>query len=131
MPNTPNFFAIQDPVFAPAMRNILSITQSYPTTITTTYDGVNPGEHDYISGLIVRLIVPSGFGMIQANELSGPITVINSTQFTMPIDTTNFDPFIIPALQPGYNATPAQVVVWGEINDILTGAVQNILPPQV
>jgi hypothetical protein len=123
-----NFYAVQYPSFQRAMRNILSITNANPALITTTLDGINPGNHDYSTGLIVRIDIPYGFGMEQADKFSGPITVINATQFTLPIDTTTFDPFVIPSYQPGHFGTPAQVVPIGEINEILTMATQNVLP---
>ena len=128
MPTTPNFYAQPFPVFQRAMRNLLSITQDENALITTTFDGINPGNHQYSTGLIVRLYVPAGFGMVQANELYGPITVVNDTQFTITIDTTSFDPFIIPSYQPGAFGTPAQVVPIGEVNSTLTEATQNVLP---
>ncbi len=124
---TPNYYAIQFPSFQRAMRNILSITQDENALVTTTFDGINPGNHQYSTGLIARLYVPRNFGMEQANALEGPITVVNDTQFTIAIDTTSFDAFVIPAYQPGANGTPAQVVPVGEINDILTEATQNVL----
>lgn len=124
---TPNYYAQQFPTFQRAMRNVLSITQAENALVTTTFDGVNPGKHQYSTGLIARLYVPLGFGMVQANQLEGPITVINDTQFTIPIDTTNFDPFVVPAYQPGHFGTPAQVVPVGEISSIITQATQNVL----
>lgn len=127
IPNTPNYYAQQFPTFQRAMRNILSITQDKNALVTTTFDGVNPGNHNYSTGLIARLYVPDGFGMVQVNELEGPITVVNATQFTIPIDTTNFDAFVVPPYQPGNFGTPAQVVPVGEISDILTQATQNVL----
>lgn len=128
IPNTPNYYGVQFPTFQRAMRNILTITQSDNALITTTFDGINPGDHQYQTGLIVRLYVPDGFGMVQVNGSYGPITVVNSTQFTLPIDTTNFDPFVVPAFEPGHFGTPAQVVPFGEINELLTEATQNVLP---
>ncbi len=128
IPNTQSYYATRYPMFQRAMRNVLSITQAENTLVTTTFDGINPGNHQYSTGLVVRLYVPYGFGMVQVNELYGPITVINDTQFTMPIDTTNFDAFVIPEYQPGNFGTPAQVVPIGEVNDILTQATQNVLP---
>lgn len=127
IPNTPNYYAIQFPTFQRAMRNILTITQAENALVTTTFDGVNPGNHQYSTGLIARLLIPNGFGMIQANELEVAITVINATQFTIPIDTTNFDAFSVPPYQPGGFGTPAQVVPVGEINSILTESTQNVL----
>lgn len=128
IPNTPHYYGVPFPTFQRAMRNILSITQDENALVTTTLDGINPGNHQYSTGLIVRLYVPYGFGMVQVNELSGPITVVNETQFIIPIDTTNFDAFVVPSFQPGAFGTPAQVVPVGEINDILTEATQNVLP---
>lgn len=127
MANTPNYYSQQFPTFQRAMRNILSITQDENALVTTTFDGVNPGNHNYSTGLIARLYVPDGFGMVQANQLEAIVTKVNDTQFTIAIDTTTFDPFVVPAYQPGAFGTPAQVVPVGEINNILTQATQNVL----
>ena len=123
-----NYYAVASPIFQHAMRNILSITQSNPALVTTTLDGIVPGDHQYLTGLIVRLFIPDGFGMVQANQLYGPITVTSSSTFTIPIDTTNFDAFSVPAYNPGHFGTPAQTIPIGEVNEILTEATQNVLP---
>lgn len=127
IPNTQNYYAQQFPVFQRAMRNILSITNDENALVTTTFDGVNPGNHQYGTGLIARLYVPDGFGMVQANRLEGVVTKINDTQFTITVNTINFDAFVIPDFQPGSFGTPAQVVPVGEINSILTESTQNVL----
>lgn len=126
MPNTPNYYAQPNPVFQRAMRNILSITQAENALVTTTFDGVNPGNHNYSTGLIARLYIPDGFGMTQADKREGLVTKINDTQFTITINTITFDPFVVPSYQPGAFGTPAQVVPIGEINSILTQATQNV-----
>lgn len=128
IPNTQSYYAVQNPMFQRAMRNILSITQATEALVTTTFDGTTPGDHNYSTGLIVRLVIPHGFGMEQANELYGPITVTSSSTFTIPINTTSFDPFVIPAYNPGHFGTPAQTIPTGEVNEILTEATQNVLP---
>lgn len=128
---TPNFWSVQHAYFQPAMTNILSITNGLPTTITTTFDGINPGNNLYITGLVARLNIPVGFGMQQINQKEAPITVISPSQFTMHIDSTSFDPFVVPAFQPGNFGTPATVTIVGEVNSMLKGAVQNILLPIV
>jgi hypothetical protein len=115
-------------MFQPSMRNILSITRGNPTLITTTFNGVDPGVNQYQTGLIVRIRIPEGFGMIGLDGFQGAITVINPTQFSIAIDTTNFDPFVVPTYQPGNNGTPAQVLAIAEVNSLLTQAVQNVLP---
>lgn len=129
VPNTPNFYAVTNPMFQRAMRNILSITQGNPAIVVTTNDGINFFDNDYQTGLIVRLIVPFGYGMVQANKFVGEITVLSPFAFSIPMDSTNFDPFSAPLLFPGYNGTPAQVIPIGENNDILTEATQNVLLP--
>lgn len=122
------YYAQAFPVYQRAMRNILSITQADPMVITTTYNGLIPQDHNYSSGLIVRLYIPHGFGMEQANQLQGIVTVINATQFSLPVDSSNFDAFVVPPDQPGDFLTPAQVVPVGEVASLLTQATQNVLP---
>ncbi len=114
--------AVQFPVFQPAMRLITAITNSFPMLVTTSF------AHQYISGTIVRLDIPVADGMQQANQLFGPIIVTSPTQFTMPIDSTNFEVFSIPGSPPPFVDTCAQVVPLGENNDILTAATRNVLP---
>ena len=123
-----NYYSVPFPTFQLAMRNILSIAQGVSTLVTTTYDGINPGAHQYSDGLSVRFVIPLGWGMGQLNQVEAFITVVNDTQFTVPINTTSFDPFLVPPYQPGNFGTPPQVVPVGEINDLLTLATQNVLP---
>jgi hypothetical protein len=42
----------------------------------------------------MRLNIPKGYGMQQANQLQGEITVTGDTTFTIDIDTTQMDPFL-------------------------------------
>jgi hypothetical protein len=125
---TPNYFVVNNPPFEPQMFNILSITNAFPCVVTTTADGINPADNGYLTGLIVRLVIPQGFGMVQANGFYSEITVLNSSQFSMPIDTTTMDPFVVPAYNPGHNGTPAQTIPIAEDNEMLRMAVQNVLP---
>jgi hypothetical protein len=104
------------------MRLISAITNANPATITTTFD------NQYKTGLIVRLDLPPAVGMQQANGLTGTITVISPTTFTVNIDTTNFDVFAIPMSPPPHANTCAQVVPIGEVNEILYLATRNVLP---
>jgi hypothetical protein len=113
--NQPYNFTNPTPVFAPAVRDILSITNANPAIVTTTYDGVNPGNHGYLSGLIVRIDVPVNFGMQQLNQFQSTITVLSPSTFSIQADTTGMNPFVIPTYVPGFNGTPAQVVPIGEV----------------
>lgn len=119
-----NYYAVQFPTYQRAMRNILSITQDFPALVTTTFDGLNPGEHQYSSGLIIRFVIPDGYGMKILDKQQAEIIVINATQFTVSIDTTQMDPFVLDDTVP----TPAQTIPFGENNSILTMATKNVLP---
>lgn len=113
--------AQQNPVFQPAMRIIASITKASPALVTTTF------AHNYETGEILRINIPPGFGMQQANQLYAPIIVTGSTTFTIAIDTTKFDTFSAASTFPD-NQQYAQVTPIGESNNQLTAAVQNVLP---
>jgi len=89
-----SILADQRPVFKPAMRIISNITNSLPAQVTTTFD------HGYSDGLVIRLMVPNGYGMIQANQLFGSITVTGITTFNIDIDTRYFSTFIVPVTFP-------------------------------
>lgn len=124
----PNSGAQQKPEFQPAMRQIASITQSNPVVITTTFD------HNYFTGDIVRINIPSKaavpgnslayFGMPEINQKYAAITVTGNTTFTMPIDSTLFQPFSIPA---GSLQFP-QCTNIGEVAQNIWGAEYNTLP---
>lgn len=113
--------AQQYPVFQPAMRVIAAITNGFPAQVTTTFN------HQYASNLIVRINIPLGFGMQEANQLKGTITVNSPTTFLITLDTTGFNPFTIPNNYP-YSYQSATVVPIGEDNSILTQATRNVLP---
>lgn len=114
--------AIPFPTFQPSMRIITAITNSFPAQVTTSFN------NQYITGTIVRLIIPDGFGMTQANQKIGTIVIISPTTFLIDIDTTFYDPFVVPSENPGHYYTKAQVVPIGEVNEILSAATQNVLP---
>ncbi len=110
------------PVFQPAMRLISAITNANPAMVTTTF------AHQYNTGTIVRLDIPSADGMIQANGMSAPIVVNSPTTFFIAIDTTKFDIFSIPMMPGAHENTCAQVVPIGELSSTLIAALVNALP---
>jgi hypothetical protein len=77
--------------------------------------------------MIVRLIIPPGYGMIQANQLYSDITVINATTFTINLDTTQFNAFTTPITSP-QDAQYAQSIPFGEVNSTLLASLKNVLP---
>lgn len=109
--------AVPTPIFQPAMRVITDITNSNPVVITTSFD------NQYVTGLVVRLYVPQGYGITLLNHVEAPITVLTNTTFSMPIDTINMPAYTTPAGAEQF----AQVVPTGEINSILYAATRNIL----
>jgi hypothetical protein len=114
-------YAYQNSTFQPAMRLIAAITNANPAVVTTTF------AHSYLTGLIVRLDLPPAVGMPQANGMTGTITVLSPTTFSINIDTTSFTPFAIPGMPGPHTDICAQVVPIAEVNSSLVQAVQNIL----
>jgi len=122
------YIAQENPIYQPAFRVITAITNANPCVITTSF------AHDYTSGIIVRIIIPSptvvaltqcNFGMNQINGVFSSITVTGDDTFILNgIDTTFFDTFSVPvnALQS------AQCVPIGEVNNTLYSAMRNTLP---
>lgn len=124
--------AQQNPNFQPAMRIISSITNANPAVVTTTFD------HNYSTGEIVRIRIGPGGGMFQIDKEVGAITVTGNTTFTFPLDSTNFDIFVVPAdiqlsatTNPVTSAqkfyTSSVVVPIGEVNNLLSLATRNVL----
>jgi hypothetical protein len=117
-----NIWEEPNPKFKPARRNIDTITNANPALVTTIND------HEYSTGLIVRLIIPSAKGMRDANQLTGTITVTGAKTFTIDIDTTQMDVFIAvvnPAISPLLDVC-AYISPVGESNEILSEAAQRV-----
>lgn len=110
-----------NPIFQRAMRIISSITQEFPAVVTTTF------AHQYKDGMIVRLNIPLGWGMQEANQKQGTIKVLSSTTFSIDIDTTSFDAFVVSMTFP-YSYQYPQSIPVGEISATLSSATQNVLP---
>jgi hypothetical protein len=104
------------------MRLIAAISQANPAQVTTTF------AHQYITGTIVRMDIPEIDGMQEITGQLFPITITGSTTFTIPVDSTNFQPFAIPMAPPFHVYTCAQVIPVGEINSTLAAATVNVLP---
>lgn len=65
--------------------------------------------------------------MRQADKLVGKITVTGSDTFTMPIDTSTFNAFVIPVSPGPHQNTCAQAIPIGEDSGMLRAATQNTL----
>lgn len=79
----------------PSSMTITAITNAFPAVITVS---VNPITESltYVPGQNIRLNVPINYGMYQANGLTPQITAVNGLQITVNLDTTLFDPFVVP-----------------------------------
>lgn len=105
----------------PAESIISTISQANPCIITTT------SAHGYIDGLVVQVLFPfnayNNFGMMQINGLSGAISVLSPTSFSLPINTLAFDPF---------NAASSVVTnITQATQAVVTVTTQNFQPAQV
>ncbi len=110
VPNNSNTY-LPPTIQIPSALEITSITQDNPMVITTlaNTDQVNT----YIVGQLVRLTVPVTYGMFQANGLTGQIVAINGSDFSLNINSSGFDAFVIPS---GNVQQPASMAPSGSRN---------------
>jgi hypothetical protein len=77
----------------------------------------------YIVGMAIRLMVPVSYGMYQANNLVGTITAINGLNFTLNLDSTQFDPFVIPFVT---SEAPATIAPAGSRNLVYSNTTDTV-----
>ena len=97
----------------PSSLLITAITQSLPMVITVAIGNPASEANTYIPGMNVRLQVPITYGMYQANNLVGTITAITGSNFTLNIDSSQFDAFVVPS---GNVEQPATIAPFGSRN---------------
>lgn len=107
--------------WAPQSRIINDITRANPGVVTTT------APHGYFDDLFVRIELgpnPYNFGMYQIANQVCRITVIDSTSFSIGIDTSGYDAFV-------YSTNPQspQCIPGGEEASTLANAEHNTLTP--
>lgn len=110
-----------DPIYYPASRYITGITAAASAVVTLSV------THGYTVGQKVRFIVPTGFGMVEMDNLIGEITAINTATNTITVDINSaaFTAFAFPA-SASVPFTFAQVVPLGDSATVLGGATDNI-----
>lgn len=84
-------------------KTIASITQDFPMLVTTTTN------HKYVSGMKVRFLIPSIFGMQELNSLSGQVIGLTPNTLTIDVDSTNFQPFSYPISLPSAYTSPSVI----------------------
>jgi len=117
----PVWYSDPDPVFRYAMRVVTGITNTENAVITTSVD------HGYDTGLIVRLHVPTYYGMRQINKKRGTIIVLTDDTFRIDIDTTKYDSFAAPPYSQYYWETAYVVPIAVTVDNDSSLAFKNIL----
>ncbi len=97
----------------PSSLLITAITQSAPMVISVAIGNPTTEANTYIVGMNVRLLVPRPYGMFQANGLTGTILAIDGSDFTLALDSSGFDPFVVPS---GNVEQPASIAPSGSRN---------------
>jgi len=113
------------PLWVPQKRVITDISVATSAIVTFAV------THGYQVGQIVRMKVPSEFGMVEMDELVGEVTAIGAADangytntVTLDIDSSAFTAFAWPTTA-AYLGTPAMAVPVGENNSVITGSFQN------
>lgn len=114
-----------DPIYYPRRRYITKITQASLAVVTLSV------THGYQVGQLVRMVVPSEFGMVEMNGLQATIVAVNTTTtsgntITLDIDSSAFTAFAYP-LAAAYPFSPALVVPMGEDTAYAEYAGVNVL----
>ena len=107
----------------PSSLTITAITQASPMVITVSATNTSTEANTYIVGMAIRLMVPQSYKMYQANNLVGTITAISGSNFTLNLDSSQFDAFVVPS---GNVTQPATIAPFGSRNlqyNNLTGDV--------
>ena len=113
-----------NPIYYPRNRVITDMSAASSCIVTMAV------THGLTVGQIVRLKVPAGFGMVEADELKATVTAIGAADansftntITLDLDTSSFTAFAWPAATSS-PLTFAQVIPFGD-DDTLDGATTN------
>jgi hypothetical protein len=111
-PNNANTY-LPPVVVIPGALVITAITNAFPMAVSFT----NTLANTYIPGMLVRMFIPKNYGMQQANGLTLQILSVDDVNyiFTLNIDSTNFDLFIVPTPGPTVEQ-PATMSPAGSMN---------------
>ena len=100
--------------FIPNRQIVSAITNANPAVVTTTQ------AHGYSTGLFVRFFFPLDVGMNELDNEIFEITVINTTDFSIPYDSSQKDVF-----SPVGSVQLPQVIPVAEVANSLSEAVEN------
>jgi len=94
VPNDANTY-LPGTIQIPSSLVITAITQSNPAIITIEADPIT-AVNTYMGGQIVKLNIPFNYGMQQIQGITVKIISVSGSDLTIDINSTNFDPFVIP-----------------------------------
>ena len=77
-------------IVLPRTQLITAITQANPMVVTVADAGT------YVVGQQIKLTIPNGYGMTQANQLNGTIIAISGLNFTINQNSRAFSAFVVP-----------------------------------
>ena len=80
----------------PSSLEIVAITRAKPAVLTIVVNTVLQAN-TYQEGQQVRLTIPYGYGMQQANGRTVKILSVSGSDITVDMDSTQFDAFSVPA----------------------------------
>lgn len=112
-------------IIIPSSLLVTNITTSSPMVISVAIGNTTTEANTYIVGMAVKLFVPVSYGMYQANNLVGTITDISGLNFTLNLDSSQFDAFVIP---PPTGETPASIAPFGSRNLTYDNQTANTVP---
>jgi hypothetical protein len=108
------------PLFGPRKQYITGISAANPMVVSVSED------HDFTVGGIVKLKVPTDFGMVEADGVQAEITAVGTNTITLgSVDSTAFTAFAFPATAT-VPVTFPEVLPIGEDGSVLTDAKENI-----
>ncbi len=97
----------------PSSLLITAITNALAMVVSVEVGNESMEANTYIPGMAVKLFVPISYKMFQANGLVGTILSIDGSDFTLDINSSLFDIFVIPS---GVAVTPASISPAGSRN---------------
>lgn len=108
-------------IYTPYICNITQIVSNGKLTTITT-DIINA----FVIGNLVGFSIPKEYGMRQLNALKGSVLDVTDYTVTVTIDTSYFDPFVIPTVPTNVVVDPAQILPVGDYNSgyVAPGGVQ-------
>ena len=99
----------------PSNRVIANITKASSAVVTTLVD------HGYSVGMRVKFKVPSVNGMVELDGVSGDITAVTDSTFTVNVDTSGMSTFTFPQ----YGDSPCDYAVVVPVGDDKTSSGRN------